>query len=158
MAGVTHNRARKSAPSLAINVGVDGIQQTLAAFKQLPKDASNELRNATLVLAKLLADAASEAGRAEGRQAALAAPTVVARRDRIPIVVVGGTKRVGRRRVPVYKILFGSEFGSSRLKQYKPHRGREGYWFFPTVEREAQATADVWGRMAEAIIAKWSEG
>lgn len=139
---------------LTVNINVSGLRPTLAAVARLPKHAQDELRAASLELAGELAVSAAAAGRGEGRQAALVASTVAARRDRIPVITAGGTKRLGRNRAPAYKLLFGSEFGSNFYLQFgKPHRGSASYWFFDTVDREqAQITAR-WFAAADAIVA-----
>ena len=143
---------------LTITLRVDGIRETLDAFRALPKDASNELRDAAMDISRDVATAASSSGRAEGRQAALVATTVKARRDRVPVIVAGGTRKLGRNRVPAYKLLFGSEFGSSRLRQYRPHVGKGSYWFFKAVEDQQAATAKRWGEAADRIILKFGGG
>lgn len=156
--------AKKSA--LTITLHATGVRETLAAFRALPKDASAELRKSSLKLAESLAVAARASGRAEGGQAAAVARTVKARRDRVPVVQAGGTTRVGRKRAPAWAILFGSEFGQdrrsgwyarpryrrSRGTQYEPHQGRDGLWFFPTIEaRQAQIMRE-WQAAADRII------
>jgi hypothetical protein len=143
---------------LTIRVHIDGLRETLAALRRLPKDANDELRVAATELAKELAIAAAASGRAEGRQAALVATTVKARRDRVPVIVAGGSKRLGRNRKPAYKLLFGSEFGATRYTQYKPHLGRGSYWFFRTVEDEQVEISAKWLEAADAIIRKFGEG
>lgn len=143
--------------SLKVNVRISGVHETLAAFRNLPDEANNELRDATLKLAQTLSGQIQQSALSEGRQAALMAPTVKAKRDRVPVVTAGGTKRVGRNKKPAFKLLFGSEFGSRR-KQFKPHRGRQGYWFFPIVEKEASEIAKTWDGVAQDIIARFSAG
>jgi hypothetical protein len=141
--------------SLNVNIKIDGLRETIRAFSQLPKDANNELRLASLELSKDIAGKAATAGRAEGRQAALVAATVKARRDRVPVVVAGGRKRLGRNKVPASKLVFGSEFGATRLKQYKPHVGKGSYWFFKTVTDNRKEISDAWNKAADEIVRKY---
>lgn len=143
---------------LTVTLRVEGLRETLAAFRSLPKEANTELRERTLKLSESLAASAQQAAKQEGRQARILAPTIKAKRDRVPAVTAGGAKRIGRTRTPAFKLLFGSEFGSSRLKQFKPHRGAEGYWFFPTVEREQAEIGRAWSEVADNIIKSFSEG
>lgn len=139
--------------SLTITVSAEGVRETLAAFRGMPREASNELRSAALDLSRELAASAAAAGRAEGSQAALVAGTVKAARDRVPVVQAGGAKRLGSRRKPAWKLLFGSEFGSNRYTQFpRLHQGRDGIWFFPTIEREAPAIARRWMVAADNVI------
>ena len=108
--------------ALTVNMPIEGARETLRAFRKLPKEASQELRERSLKLSETLANRARQAARSDSPQAALMAPTIKARRDRLPSIQVGGSKRVGRNRKPAYKILFGSEFGSNTLRQSRlPH-------------------------------------
>lgn len=142
---------------LTMTIHIDGIRETLAALRKLPKDASDELRVAALEISKEIAAAAAASGRREGSQAALVATTVKARRDRVPVVAAGGTRRLGRNRKPAYKLLFGSEFGADRYEQFRPHIGRGSYWFFRTIEDEQVEIAARWLEAADRIIAKFGE-
>lgn len=156
---------------LTFTVSIKGITETLAKFKELPKEASKELRTETLKLSEDLASSARRAALAEGKQAALMAVTVKARKDRVPSVQAGGATRVGRYKKPAYALLFGSEFGmntpsgwfakpryaSDTGYQYHPHTGQQGAWFFPTVEREAPRIAEAWNRVADNIVRRFGE-
>jgi hypothetical protein len=145
--------------TFVVNVRIDGVRETLAAFRTLPKEASDELRTAAGEIARDLAVDAAAAGRAEGHQAALVAGTVKVARDRVPVVQVGGTRRLGRRRVPAWKLLFGSEFGSNRFTQFpRAHQGSDGIWFFPTIEANAGPIAARWRQAADNVIAAFTRG
>lgn len=142
--------------ALTVNIRIDGLRETLAALTVLGKDASNELRDKAKEISEELAKSARAAGQAEGSQAALVATTVKAMRDRVPVVQAGGTKRLGRNKKPAYKLLFGSEFGSNSLKQYKPHVGSGSYWFFQTIEAEQVTVSRKWLEAADEVIRKFS--
>lgn len=145
--------------SLTVDLHIEGARETLAAFRRLPKEASAELRDRALKLSELLASTASRAARGDSPQAAAVASTIKARRDRVPSVQVGGAKRVGSRRTPAFKILFGAEFGASpSLPQFRPHRGREGYWFFPSVEAEQGRISREWNKAADEVVRKFTAG
>lgn len=107
--------------AFTVNIHVEGGRQTLAAFRRLPKQASSELRDATLKLSASLARKVEAAARSEGGQAALMALTVKALRDRVLALSAGGSKRVGSRRVPAWKLLFASEFGMNRRSGWYAH-------------------------------------
>lgn len=145
--------------TLTVGIRIDGVRETLTAFRGLPREASAELRDAAGDLAKMLARKAQAGALAEGAQAALMAPTVKAGRDRVPVVQAGGAKRVGSRRAPAWKLLFGSEFGSNRFAQFpRSHQGRDGIWFFPTIESNAAAISRRWREAADNIIRTFSKG
>jgi hypothetical protein len=156
-----------------VKVQIDGLRETLKAFNDLPKDASKELRDASLELARMLADRArADALVSGGPQGKLLAPTVKAKRDRVPVVEAGGTSRVGRNRAPAYGVLFGSVFGMNGRsgwygearyrggigRQYRPHQGRDAYWFFPVIEQSATEISEAWTKAADAVVRKFSEG
>jgi hypothetical protein len=145
---------------LTITIKIDGATETLRAFRDLPKDATNRLRDKAGEIADALRPAVEAAARTDtSPQSKLVAGTVKVKRDRIPALVAGGTKRLGVNRVPAYKLLFGSEFGSVRYKQFnKLHQGQEGSWFFPVVEREAARISAAWNEAADEIIAEFSGG
>jgi hypothetical protein len=140
---------------LLVTIHIDGLRETLAALRKLPKDASDELRTAALEISRELAAAAKASGAREGSQAAAVAKTVKAARDRVPVVVAGGNRKLGRNKKPAFKLLFGSEFGANRLEQYRPHLGRGSYWFFRTIEDEQVTIQARWLEAADAIIRKF---
>lgn len=155
-----------------MTVAIDGVRETLAAFRALPKDANDQLRERSKALAELLANRARAAGEAEGSQAALVARTVTARRDRVPVVQAGGTRKLGRFKAPAYALLFASEFGmnarsgwyaSRRYRrstgfQYHSHTGRDGLWFFPAVEAARPMINREWNAAADEIIRAFAGG
>lgn len=158
--------------TVTIRVNIEGVREALRAFTELPKDASQRLRDESLKLAESLAVKAKAEGVAEGAQAALVARTVKAVRDRVPVIQVGGTTRLGRYRAPAYGLLFGSMFGmnarsgwyadsryaKSTGRQYKEHRGQNAYWFFPVVERNQREISEAWNRVADGIVRDFSQG
>lgn len=143
--------------TFTVRLDLDGVPETLRALRRLGPDASDALRAASLTLSEDLAAKIRAAGQAEGRQAALLVGTVKARRDRLPSVTIGGSSpAVGRRwpgrgRAKPYELLFGSEFGGHG-HGFKPHRGRQGYWINPTVERENPAINRAWNGAADRVV------
>ena len=142
--------------ALTVRVEIEGAEETLRAFRRLPKDASAALRDRSMELAQTLAVKVAGAGNTDTPQSALVAVTVRARRDRIPVIVAGGAKRVGSRRKPAFKILFGSEFGSNHLPQFRPHQGKHSYWFFDEVYRSQSEIAAAWGKAADDVVRSFS--
>jgi hypothetical protein len=145
--------------SLTMTVRIENLDATLKAFRQLPKDANNELRDRAKSLAQTLAGKVKAAAASDqSPQAALLVPTIRARRDRVPVIAAGGAKRVGSRRVPAWVVLFGAEFGSNRFTQFgKPHAGRQGSWLFGVADREQATIEREWNAAADEIAAKWGD-
>jgi len=155
--------------ALTVNVRIDGIREILKAFNRMPKDAKNALRDASATIARKVADKARSAGQGLDAQSAAVASTVKVARDRVPAVQAGGAARITKSRVPAHRLLFGSEFGAdgkfgwygkpkyegSPGRQFSPHQGQQGRWFFPSVEAEQATIAREWGQAVDEIIDKW---
>ena len=140
-------------------VKVEGVNETLRAFNRLPKEANKALRERTKELASVLADKARSAGSGSDRQSAAVAQNVKAKKDRIPKLSAGGAKRITSSRTPAHLIFFGAEFGAgSRLRQFRPHLGREGYWLYPTIRANTEETAKVWQDVLDDVAKEWSKG
>lgn len=140
-----------------LSLRITGLRETIRAFRDLPKDADRELRDANQDISDDLATEIAEAAAGSSAQSALMARTVKARRGRTPSVAAGGAARVGRHNAPAFKILFGANFGATYLKQFRPHRGAgdDDYWFYSTAEK-AQPRVDArWGEAADRIVSEW---
>lgn len=144
---------------LAIRVSISGARETLAAFRALPKEASKELRDASTRISEVEASKIRAAAVSSSKQSGLVASGIKARRDRLPSITVSGTKRVGRNKKPLNKIMFGANFGATRLKQFRPHRGagQDDYWFFVTAEKDIPRMVDQWGRAVDKVLRRWSD-
>lgn len=141
--------------SLTVNIKITGLKETLRAFSAMPKNVSAELKDASQKIARDLATDIKRRARAEGRQAGLLAATVKTPRDRVPVVSAGGDTLLGRNRKPAYKLLFGSEFGATTLRQFKP-RNVIGYWFYPGVRGMQGEMDEQWNAAATRVMAKWA--
>ncbi|MDG4821280.1 hypothetical protein O7635_05360 [Asanoa sp. WMMD1127] len=156
--------------TLTVNLHITGARETIRAFGNLGKDANNELRAASLTLSRTLAARIQLAARREGGAAGLLARTVKARRDRVPVVVAGGSTRVGRHRTAAGRILFAAEFGAngrygwygrpryreSDGRQFKPHSGQEGYWFFPTARAYQPEIDAEYNDTVDDLLRRWA--
>lgn len=140
---------------LVVRIRIDGLDETIRAFNQLPKDANRELRAASVDIAKIFAVKVAEAARGHTDQSAILAPTVRPIFDRVPVVQIGGSRKVGRNRVPAYKVLFGAEFGSNSLAQFPPYNG-EGYFFFQEFRQSQDEIGELWFAAADDILRAWA--
>lgn len=134
------------------------------ALRSLPKEASAELRKASKVIAADIATEAQGRARAQGGLAAIIAPTIRASTDRVPAVKMGSTAslptsgngwthpRTGARQT-IGDVIWGGEFGGGArdtTQQFLPHRGRLGYFLWPTVRDRSD---DIDARYSEALDA-----
>jgi hypothetical protein len=144
----------KPKDTLTFNLKIDGAKETLKALNRLPKEANKAVKDGSMELARVLATRVKAAAVADkSPQSALLARTVRARRDRVPVIVAGGDRLLGRRKVPAWRLLFGAEMGSNAHPQFHhAHSGRKGYWFFPTASREAPTIAKAWNEVADQIV------
>jgi len=154
--------------TMTMAVRISGVRETLAAFRKLPKDASTALREASGEIATFMVRKVKAASSID-RQSAAVGTTVRVARDRVPSVQAGGAKRVTSTRVPAWRLLIGSEFGAngrfgwygagkyeaSEGRQFAPHTGRTGRWFFPTIEREQTEIARRWQGAADDIVTRF---
>lgn len=139
--------------TITVTVRITNLRPTLRKFKDLPEDATKEMRAASLSIAGVLAVDIKNEARANA-QSALMVPTIRAMRDRVPVVQGGGSRRVGRNRVPAFKVLFGAEFGAHSLAQFRPFNST-GYFFFPTVDASRDYIDREYNKAADEVLAKW---
>lgn len=110
----------------------------MAALKSVDKElrvnTNRRLREAAGAASSGLVPLLRAAGaRAQTPQAAIVAQTVRVRSDRLPAVQLGGSRRVGRRKTPAGRLVWGSEGGGRNFAA--PSGG--SYWIAPTVREYA---------------------
>lgn len=152
---------------ITVTMKIHGVREMLAAFRQLPEDATKELREKNRAISRGLAGKIKAAAFAAPRQGPAVAPSVRAVSDRIPNVQAGGPRRAGHQRrrssgqppTTAGDLVFGANFGGTVLKQFPPHNGGAGgddYFFFKTVEREMPHIESEWVEVAESVLRKWA--
>ena len=108
-----------------------------AALRRLPKEASVQLRNASQAMAgEVAAEAKAKASGLPGAYRKVA-PTIRAKRDRIPVIQMGGSTKLRKGpRQTVGDLIWGAEFGGRgrpTTQQFLPHLGQTGYALWPTI-------------------------
>lgn len=143
--------------------GFTTIEGLNAALRLLPKEASSKLRDASVEIAAGIASEASGRATSVGGVAALVAPSIRATRDRIPVVKMGGSAGLptagngwarsrGGARQTIGDVIWGAEFGGGARPstlQFQPHKGRVGYFLWPTVRDRNQ---DIHERYSDALL------
>lgn len=149
-------------------VRVEGLNDTLRALRRYPKEAQAELRDAAGEIANRQVRALrNKASSYPDRRVRGQAPTIRAGRDRIPVVRVGGARRIfdlrdtrsGRGKAPrAGDVLFGTEFGAVEggPNDWRFPPRRDSYWLFETLSiGHRQVVAD-WGRAVDQVATKWA--
>lgn len=148
--------------TIAFAITMPGIKPLLRALSQLPKEAQGEIRTAAGRIAGREAEKIRAAAAIESSQAALVADSVRTRRDRVPVILAGGRTKVTTsdgRRIAAGDVFFGAEFGGrgrDTTRQFPAHRGREGYWFFPTLRDDEDDMMSEWLTVVDEIASEWS--
>jgi hypothetical protein len=137
------------------------IEGLNVALRQLPKHLSARMRDASGDIAADIASAAASRARSVGGVAKLVAPTIKARRDRVPVVQMGGnatlptsgdgwTRSRSGARQTIGDVIWGAEFGGGgpRTSQFLPQRD-PGYFLWPTIEAQGDAIDE---RYSEALL------
>lgn len=161
--------------TFSVTVSAPDLRPTLAAFRALGKEAENELRDASTEIGERLVPKVKAA--ANNRMRSRVAESTRVQRDRVP-VVVAGAGRGGSRLAGV--LVAGSEFGGGArvksviyrrgksgtfpvyrrhtTKQFGPHSGTDGYWFFPTFRENEDVMLDEWRDAVDRLLEKWASG
>jgi len=162
------------------SVQIIGIAKFLRDDSKAYPDFNNEMRKAAEQVAQNLLDKAkAEAGTVtRSRQAVEVMKGMSASRDRIPTIKLKEnspfqsksskfsssynikTKRRVKRKVTRGDVFFGAEFGGGSrptTKQFLRHRGRSGYFFWPTVRKEKQNIANEYLNAIDRVLAKLSD-
>jgi hypothetical protein len=145
---------------------VEGLKDTLKAFKTLDREASKEAREQAKSIADRLAAYIRRAAPPDVRNQNLA-QSVKSGRDRVPVIRVGGrqTPRVSGGGGPA-QLVIGMEFGASesgpnawRFPPRTPRlgRGNQGYWIYPTVKSRQREITSMWFDAMDKIINRWRE-
>ena len=157
-----------------------GIADFLRDASRADANFNNEMRKAAEKVAQNLLDKAKvEAGRVtRSRQAVEVMKGMSASRDRIPTIKLKEnspfqsksnkftssynikTKRRVKRKVTRGDVFFGAEFGGGatpKTKQFLRHRGRSGYFFWPTVRKEKENIANEYLAAIDRVLAKLAD-
>lgn len=138
---------------------VKGFRRFLS---DLPEDVRIALIGRIEVVNEDIADEARRRATAQGGVAALVAPSIKAIKGKNPTVRMGSRKKLPRsgngwararkgKRQTIGDVVFGAEFGGGGQEttpdggstlQFKPHRGNEGFFLFPTVRENMGRIVD----------------
>jgi hypothetical protein len=163
----------------AIQVEPASLRNLFQTLNKLDKETQDEVRSAALPLSQRLAGQLLMFSQsAPSPQTKLVAQSIVAKRDRVIRVDVGGTKKVGRKyggeasksgkgkkvrqgSAPAGALLWGTEYGSGKgtdaigrpySNRFKAPRNKRGYWIAPAVDYYTPIVAKEYIDIVQAII------
>ena len=153
--------------NIKVGVQVEGVKETIAAFKRLDKDAQKRSREKTKEISELLAKRIRAATPARDRRYQVLETSVRAGKDRVPVIRIGRlvNPKVSGGGNPA-SLVIGMEFGADqsgpnawRFPPRTPRRGKgnQGYWIFPTATREQRSIVRLWQESLDPDLAKWAD-
>lgn len=141
------------ATAKTFDVYVDGLNQVLRAFRNLPKEASAELRESSKTIASDHMVPAWQAAAANaGPWGSKIAASVKARKDRIPSVSIGGNRKVFSGGATATMVRYPSSSGQAR-KSWAPFEATN--WIESARSYQGPALVE-WAKAVDRIVAKWS--
>jgi hypothetical protein len=145
---------------------IEGLNETLRAFKKLDKDASAAAKAEAQKIADILAARIRARAPSDKRYQNLAV-SVKSGKDRVPVIRIGGrqTPRVSGGAGPA-QLVIGMEFGADQAgpngwrfppRTPKQGRGNAGYWIYPTAKANQQEIIKLWFDAMDKLIDEWSD-
>jgi hypothetical protein len=165
----------------SIQVEPASLRNLFQTLNKLDKETQDDIRSAALPLSQRLAGQLLMFSQsAPSPQTKLVAQSIVAKRDRVIRVDVGGSKKVGRKyggeqsksgkgnkvrqnQAPAGALLWGTEYGSGKgtdaigrpySNRFKAPRNKRGYWIAPAVDYYTPIVAKEYIEIVQAIIKK----
>ncbi len=166
--------AAQSARSMNVTLKVDDqdLLALLKAMNAMDKESKVELKREVYKISEMTATALRFG--ASSKRQKIIANTVRARFDRMPMVSIGGSKKMsskakyGDKAGTVGDALFGVEFGAkqnflrnggrsfpTRSVPYGSKGGTRGYWIFPTLRRMQPEIRRRWYQAVDDVIDNW---
>ena len=136
-------------------IQIVGVNKLLRVLSKAPKELQAEVRDASQSIASDLVAGAKDAASTPLQRMVVGG--LKARRDRVPVVATSG--KVGRG-VPTRDVFYGAEFGGQRrttTQQFQPHKGRHGYFFYPTARARGDKYADMWADAIDKAFKDWDD-
>jgi hypothetical protein len=142
---------------------VEGLGETLRLMNNWPKEAKKELRaEVQQMTGKHAAYIAANAARNTDSRVRGQAPTVRAKKDRLPTVLIGGARQVKVSRPGANptagQVLFGTEFGARpgpNAWRFPP--AADSYWLFASLKGRQPALLSEWEAAITKVARKWAD-
>lgn len=154
---------------LSVAASAPGWESTISAMRAMPRTIKSEVSKRGRDIAEPLAKEIRSEGNSQGSHAGSVADTVKSgMKAGVPAVTAGGKPYTmgsewggGIRRTTHYNThrLSGRRYlvvNRASTRQFRPHKGNEGYWFTPTIQegKGRQAVMKAWGDLVDDVIAR----
>jgi hypothetical protein len=142
---------------------VEGLGELLKLMNGWPADAKKELRaEVQQMTGKHAAYIAAQAARNPDARVRGQAPTVRAKKDRLPTVLIGGARQVKVSRPGANPragdVLFGTEFGARPgPNDWRFPPARDSYWLFASLKNRQDTLVSEWERAVTKVARKWAD-
>jgi hypothetical protein len=124
---------------------VEGLAEVQAELRAMDV----VLRREVQVVGRQIADAvAADVRGAASTRAEVKAAATVKRSGNMAIRAGGGG-------TPPARMFYGTEFGGQgqpRTQQFRPHLGKQGYFFWPTIRRESAHIVAMWLKVLDKVV------
>lgn len=155
----TSNKSRK----IQVKVNDYELRKLLATFGKMDDIAKNDMRKISQNLAERAAQFVTTWAYNAPNPAqadAVMKSLKINKLDKAPNFTLGGRTRVTRSGAYAGNLLFGSEFGSNRLKQFPPRspkkgRGNRGWFIFVALQRFQPVIYREWLEGYQKIVDVW---
>lgn len=125
---------------------IDGLDETMDKFRALPREVKAGADDQVRAVAKFVASTAVSAASTKAEHKA--ATTIKAQKASVSLGGGGKKSRAGG-------MALGTEFGGrarSRTMQFRPHRGRDGYFFWPSIRSNSATIKRMWDDLVDRLI------
>lgn len=146
-------------PSTRSNVyAVDGLDGVLRALRHMEKDGQRELRAVVQKIAgKHAAALQRRASSHRDPRVRGIAGTIRAAKDRVPVVNIGGARRVDvSGRPQAGEVLFGANFGANRAGPNGWRFPTHDEWVHPTLAGRHAQLVNEWERAVVDVAQRWA--
>ena len=131
---------------------IEGLPEVMATLRSLPK----EIRQGTDQLVRGVANFVADETRAAAstRAEVKAATTIKAQKNSVSLGGGGRTNRAGN-------MTLGTEFGGGArpsTQQFRPHRGTQGYFFWPAIRANSATIRDMWDQLVDDAVRRAAAG
>jgi hypothetical protein len=135
-----------------VDVYVEGLGPLLKDLRALPKEATAELRTASVVIAERhMVPSWRNAAMRAGNWGPKLAASIRAKRDRTPALQVGFQKKVYRGKASTNMVRYPSAFGTRN--EWAPFG--DGTGWMATRRPYEHAAITEWGHAVDKIVRKW---